>query len=357
MKVRRRTQLARSRRGFTLIELLVVISIIAVLISLLAPAVQNARAAARRLQCLNNLKQLGIAFRAFGTAHNNRLPTLSTGLTNNTGWPIQILNEMDGAAVKRQLEETGAAPNIWFKGYTCPDDENHDRQPLGLSYVVNAGYIRSDFWDNPEGVSFVQRAGLYIDWNGSGAVDIGDRKVDYSSGVFWRRGAGNDKFRMTFDFISQGDGGSNTIMATENLQAGNWTSPQLRHLAFGLRVSADPSTGALDTTSPGSGLFPGSAGAVTTPFNPLAVVPPAGGGSGLVGWQVDPQARINALRSSAIVGAAPRPSSNHGDIVNVLFSGGSARAINSSIAQTVYARLLTPNGQRMGQRVVDPNDF
>lgn len=98
------------RRAFTLIELLVSIAIIAVLIALLLPAVQQAREAARRTQCRNNLKQIGLAMHNYHDTFNTFPPGALASSVNGwgTSWYIRILPYVDQAPVYNRLTFNGA---------------------------------------------------------------------------------------------------------------------------------------------------------------------------------------------------------------------------------------------------------
>lgn len=102
----------RLAEGFTLIELLVVIAIIAILVALLLPAVQQAREAARRSQCKNNLKQLGLAFHNYHDTHNCFPFSYFVGSNLNAStWAVQLLPYIEQSALFDQWDSRVSAFN------------------------------------------------------------------------------------------------------------------------------------------------------------------------------------------------------------------------------------------------------
>jgi prepilin-type N-terminal cleavage/methylation domain-containing protein/prepilin-type processing-associated H-X9-DG protein len=175
------------RRGFTLIELLVVIAIIAVLIALLLPAVQAAREAARRMQCTNNMKQIGLAVHGYHSSFDVLPPVGSVdakGNSNGSGSVpqtasihLRLLNYLEHEAVydaynfklgdvlnSRAVPENTTVMATAIAGYLCPSDGNPGNTgnlaggfsaPITcINYAVNAGTNRQNVGGCVNGVTW-----------------------------------------------------------------------------------------------------------------------------------------------------------------------------------------------------------
>lgn len=157
----------RRKSGFTLIELLVVIAIIAILIALLLPAVQQAREAARRTQCKNNLKQIGLALHNYLDVHSVFPPSMSSDIstrdTPGGEWSIhaRIMPFIEEANLYNRAElslsyEHPANAGIATQrigAYLCPSDVGdtaRESNGVAIHYPVSYGYNAGTWnvWNN-----------------------------------------------------------------------------------------------------------------------------------------------------------------------------------------------------------------
>ncbi len=157
-----RTKLRARWHGFTLVELLVVIAIIGILVALLLPAVQAAREAARRTECQNNMKQLGLAIVNYHDTKKNFPSGRDTTDQFGVSWAFRLLPFMEEQAIhdafrtgmRVDAEENSLAMRTPVSGYFCPSRrspatdrnfDNNDSPPLvtkvaaGGDYAANAG--------------------------------------------------------------------------------------------------------------------------------------------------------------------------------------------------------------------------
>ncbi|MEX2356949.1 MAG: DUF1559 domain-containing protein [Pirellulaceae bacterium] len=260
--------------GFTLVELLVVIAIIGVLVALLLPAVQQAREAARRSQCVNNLKQIGIALHNHHDTYNEMpsgvkfppesyAPAWPNGSTfvPGWGWSAMILPFMEQQSLFDtlrisegiQMDEVTPALNVYLSGYACPSD-NADK------------IIRHNWTFNNSNVAVDHGRMNYVAMAATRVNDF--RHANNRTGGNMPRGAFSINLPLGFNRIT--DGLSNTIAVSERAMkigpqscfAASW--PGAANAAHhqdimydGMAASGPPNAPVTDCRSWTSSLHPG----------------------------------------------------------------------------------------------------
>ncbi len=357
----------RYRRGFTLIELLVVIAIIAVLIGLLLPAVQAAREAARRAQCINNLKQIALSIHNYHDQNNAVPPLVDNGGPSMWGpplvdaWPLNwssaTLPQLEGMPMYNALNfswgSIGSPPNATVMNsqvasLICPSD--------GIT-TPSQGRTTRNYHANIGGPASISA------WNGALVAMTKDGNGDNGIGTLQNGNCG------TFGFASFTDGTSNTVMFSEKLVGSGPKPPQVTRnhpsakRGYGWNVAlAVPSdqgiTGFATALS-----FVGACKSVPGNVAPKGTGLPPGNGLYWIGgnpgscliWcaynHFMPPNGVQCIASNdgnteawgSVMDAIP-PSSNHPGGVNCAMTDGSVKFIKDTINLQTWWALGSRNG-------------
>ena len=339
----------RRRLGFTLIELLVVIAIIAVLIALLLPAVQMAREAARRTQCRNNLKQIGLALHNYHDVFG-LFPPDSMRAANGWGgdvhqdskWSMKVhlLPYMDYATVYNAINMSNRAEGIsgWgpaepnatarrakIEAFLCPSDahpDHGDPHATSQNYSPNGGTER--YYNNWRSNGICYAPG----WDGAVATPINIASIQ----------DGTANTAAFSEWIRGGMGGGNTadrLSVTWCMDA-NCTGASAP-IAFGTLTSRRAGDAAYEQACEDAQFYQWDFKGECWWFANGAR------GSGL-GFSKRPN-RKSCLAGWESFDLTMAPSSLHPGGVNVLFCDGTVRFITDNIDQQVYWAMGTRNGQ------------
>ena len=388
------------RSGFTLVELLVVISIIAVLAALLFPAIQAAREAARRAQCISNQRQVALALLMHEQTKDS-FPALRAPLKpsihpdqpwaspeihptvpdaaeltwvafilpfmeQNTAW-----NQINSANIDLALYEL-VIPVMQCKSNGISPGESR------ISYVVNAG-PQHDIRDLTGGLLW--RRAIY------GRNDRDQRSEKMYTIFFdhlmpigqWRDVTAypRSKARVTVDNISSMDGTSNTILLSENEDAGHWIwhvagNPDTPLAAYYSDSSYTASTFAIGDVRPQTDFgtlidivasigfnFPGYDGNGNHLLSSIATgeiptyEPLQSGTDALISPLFINEGRANSGARITYPYRTARPSSGHPGVVVATFSDGSVRTLKDDIDKTLFVRLCRPGNDV----IINPKDL